>query len=194
MPSSMTTTFSADILPDSAALWLGATGSGVPLGATRGGIKISPDKKFRNAAENTDGVRSMIYLLDRIVSHELKVSGKLQQYGPTTIVTVEPGMSSTAGSGAVSVLYTPQPGSVFLTSGSYLANLRVVFLRTNQTYFQIRIPRALCTKYELASKDKDETEIDFTFESRLDLGAAGNTTDTAPYVLEQLTTSFGGTL
>ncbi|HWW84160.1 MAG TPA: hypothetical protein VNZ26_11185 [Vicinamibacterales bacterium] len=188
MPSSLTSTFLADILPDSAFLMYGTiAGPGsTPLGATRGGVKFSPDKKYRNALENVDGGRSKLYQGDRIISVDCKISCKLLQFGASTIQVVEPGIISSSGNGNVSIIYTPQPGSAFLTANAYLNNLRAIWLRTNGTFFQGRMPRALCTKYDAVSKDKDESEFDAEFEGRLDLTVVGNTTDSPIYFYEQL--------
>jgi hypothetical protein len=121
------------------------------------------------------------------VSMDCKITAKLLQYGQTTIPIPEPGVVTSSGTGNVSMLYTPQPGSSFLLAGAYLSNLRVIWERTGtQGFFQARMPRALCTKYDITSKDKDESEIDAEFEGRLDLTVTGNTSDTPIYFLEQL--------
>jgi hypothetical protein len=188
MPSSLTSTFLADILPDSAFIafnTVAGPGSSF-LGATRGGVKWSPDKKYRNALDNVDGARSKLYLGDRPVSVDAKVSCKLLQQGATTLSYVEPGIISSSGSGNVAMMYIPLTMSLFLSAGAYLPNFRVIWQRTNGTYWQVRLYRALCTKFEDTSKDKDETEADAEFEGRLDLTVAGNTTDSPIYIYEQL--------
>lgn len=186
MPSSYTSTFPQDILPDSGFLGTGPNGALVPLGATIGGVDFDPAKKIDNA--KFDGQRSGIYLLDRIVEHGGKITTKLLQFGATNILVPEPGMiSAGSGVGIVSATYTPKPGSGFFQAGDYLSDLRLIFERTAvNTWFQVHFLKALCVKYKLVSKDKDLSTFDVEFEPRLNLGVSGYTTDTAPYFFESL--------
>lgn len=185
MPSSWTSTFPTDVLPDAAFLGFGANGSFTALGATDGGVDFDPAKSILNA--KFDGQRSKIALLDRIEEHGGKIATKLLQANNSNINIPEPGITSASGSGIVSVTYTPKPGSSFFQAGDYIAHFRMVMPRTTpNTWFQVHILKALCTKFKLVTKDKAFSLWEVEVEPRLDMTVAGYTTDTAPYFYESL--------
>ena len=49
-------------------------------------------------------------------------------------------------------IITPNASGELYVAGDYLTNLRYVFSRLSGGYAQVRFPKALCTKYQLASK------------------------------------------
>lgn len=182
-----TTSFATDILPDAPIIGKGLLGQFGAFGVTRGGMKIEIPKKYRNP--EFDLKRADIAYLDRIEDHDVVITTTLLQAGPSNINLIEPGLSSSQYATGV-ILYTPQPGSVFLAAGAYIPNVRVVFRKTDNSYFEYLLPVALFEKYDIDAKDKNEGGIPVTIKGRLDLStvglALGNTPDTAPYFIRTL--------
>jgi len=184
------TTFATDIMLDSGALYVGANGSGVLLGRSLGGLSFDPGHTIESV--EFDGARAWVKGLQHITDYKTSIKGKMLQFGAGTIVNVEPGLTSASGSGIVSTYYTPLGASQLFAATSYLANVRLVFRRADLSFLQFRLPVALCTKYNIITKDKKTAEIDVTFEACLDMtvnnpftGVAA-TTDDPPYGIEAI--------
>lgn len=177
------TSLPQDIIVDSGLLYLGNT----PFGVSVGGLKFDQAKKLENV--EFDGKRSPIAGLDRVVDYAPKITGKFLPFGTGSVTVFDPGGSSSFGSLPTTGSLTPVSGSSFFGAGSYISNLRLIYQRGAGGFAQVRFPLALCTDYKLAGTDKKAAEVDATFEARLNLASgSGNTTDTAPYIVELLAT------
>jgi hypothetical protein len=73
-------------------------------------------------------------------------------------------------------------GGLF-SRGRYIPDLRLTFQRGGGGDVRIIFPMALCTKYDLKGKDKEEAEISAEFEARLDMLSRADT-DQMPYYVE----------
>ena len=173
-----------DILLDSGVLYLGAT----PIGVSRGGLKFDPGKVIRNI--DFDGAKAPLKLLDRVTDYKAVFTGKMLQLGGSEAVQYDAGASTTfASATAVTGVVTPKKGGTAFVAGDYLANLKLVFERANNSgYVEIVFPNALCTKYTVTGVDMNEVEVDCTFEARLDPSASGATLYDAPYTIQGVAT------
>lgn len=170
----------SDVLLDSGILQIGSS----VFSATEGGLKYDPGVTRRNI--EFDGKRSQVALLDRNVMFAPKISGTIIQVPSTVIIQVEGGATTvtvTGGpTGATQV--TAKSGGVLYATGDYLANVRMIFERTDGTIFQIRFPKALITKWDLAGKDKEEAKWNVEIEARLDMSVTGAKVYDPPMVYE----------
>jgi|SRR5581483_9578997 len=184
------TTLPTDILPNSGAIYLGANGSGVLLGRTRGGIKFDPKRAIEPI--KFDGLRAPPRGLHWITDYASTIDTKLLQFSSAVYTQLEPGILSASGSGIVSTFYTALGASLPFAAGSYLTDLRAIWKRSSGAFFQVRMHFALCMKYDLVSKDKDVVEVDASFVGCIDPSQTNPatgvtyTTDDAPYVLEEI--------
>jgi hypothetical protein len=181
MLTAYTNELPADVLLDSGVLFVGA----VPFGVSRGGLKFDPKKTVKQL--EFDGRRSDIAGNDRTTMFGGSINGKFIQFGAAQIATLEPDITSASASGVTT--FTPKPGGVLYSPESYLTNLRVLYERSSSTveaplYAAVLFPKALCTKYSLVSKDKEELEIDCEFMPRLDMSVEGANLNDAPYKIE----------
>lgn len=171
---------------DTAVFYIGAT----PLGVTDGGQKFDPKKTFLNI--QFDGKRAPIAGLDRVTKFESEITAKFLQCDISAFLQYEAGSVSSSGStGNVIMTQVMQSASQLIPVGSLLQNLRCAWKLGNTSgsgfvYKQVRFYRALVTKYTAAWKDNGSMEIDATFAARLDLTVSGLTTDSAPYLIEDL--------
>jgi hypothetical protein len=172
---------------DTAVFYIGST----PLGVTDGGQKFDPKKTFLNI--NFDGKRAPIAGLDRVTKFESEITAKFLQCDISAFLQYEAGSVSSSGSvGNVIMIQTIQSASQLIPLGSLLQNFRCIWKLGSTTgtapfiYRQVRFYRALVTKYTAAWKDNGSMEIDATFAARLDLTVSGLTTDSAPYIIEDL--------
>lgn len=183
-------TLPQDILLDSGALYIGPIGSGVLLGRTMGGISWDPGRTIKDV--DFDGMRAPVKGLQRITEYKSILKSKILQFNATEFTQLEPNFTSASGSGAVSTYYVPSIASAFYPAGGYLADVRAVWRRADNSFFQIRMHIALCYKYTIAAKDKTAAEVDVEFHGLIDPTAinpatgATYTTDDAPYILESL--------
>jgi hypothetical protein len=181
MLTAYTNELPADVLLDSGVLFVGA----VPLSASRGGLKFDPKKTVKQI--EFDGRRSDIAGNDRTTMFAGSIAGKFIQFGASQILQLEPDLVSSSASGVIT--YSPKEAGVLYTAGAYITNLRLLFERSSSTveaplYAAVLFAKALCTKYSLASKDKDELEIDCEFMPRLDMSVEGAKLTDAPYKIE----------
>ena len=176
-----TATFPTDVLVDSGVLFVGAT----VFGAFQGGLRFEPGVEYVNS--QFDGKRSPVKLLDRKSNQMPKISGTVIQLSTTNVTQIEPGASTTTGwTGATS--YAPKRAGAFLASGDYLTDVRAIWLRGNGQFVQVRLPSALCIRYDVTSQDGQEVAIAIELEARLDMTVSGANVGDAPYRIEYLAT------
>ena len=177
MPNSAyTANLPADIIKDSGVLYINGT---TPFGASNGGLSFDPGVDRRNV--DFDSKRSDVMGLDRTIGFAPKISGSLKKFGTADVAVFEPASTSAVNAGVTTI--TPKKAGVLLVSGDYLTNVRLVFERGSGGYVWVKFPKALCTKYDVKGKDKDEADVSIEIQARLDLSGA-LTTDDAPYVIE----------
>lgn len=193
MPSGFTASLPDDVLLDTGVLYVGnSSGLSIsPVGVTRGGVQFSPEKEMRNI--EFDGKRAPIAELDRVIAQGGRISGTFITFGTVQIPRFEPGATvDNAGPFAggdpanVSSQIVPKESSTPLAAGDYIRNLRLVFLRGNGDYVQIRMPWALCERWEISGEDNSEAEITAEFVGRLGLTDAATSTDAPVYYIEEL--------
>ena len=180
MPSGFSAAFEDTLACDVAVIYYDVSSTATKIGVTRDGIDFQPNIEYRNVP--FDGKRSDIELIDRIVSTGATLSFKLLEMNTTTLTHAEAG-SALATSGTT-VTLTPRVASTMLTAGQYITNLDAVWLRGDSKTVRLRFARALCTNYSIISRDNNETEISYTFTTRLSNSAAASSTDTRAWTYE----------
>jgi len=181
--SSWTPTLPSDVIVDSGVLYIGAT----PFSAHTGGLKFDPTRTQRQVV--FDGQRTPIALLDRTVEMNAVLTGTILELSPANFMVVEPGAhtSSQPGSPPGASQMQPKAGSLMYAAGDYLTNVRAIWQRGDYSYVQIRFPKAICTKWDLTSVDKEEGKIAVTIEARLDMTISGQLTGNPAWVIEYYT-------
>lgn len=151
----------------------GATLIGV--GASVGGLSFNPNTEMRNV--EFDGRTSMLEGLDRITQNGAEISGSLIDVSVANFGMYEPGSTSfVSGSSTVIV---PLQATAFLAAGAYIKDLLYIGRRQDNGIVVVGFPRALVSKYQFKSEDKNETKVEVTIEARLP-ATATNIND-APY-------------
>lgn len=177
MPSGYSATLPADILLDSGILLIN---SATPFGVSMGDLSFDPGINRKQVA--FDGQRSSIVGLDRTIGFAPKISGTMKELSGTRLTALfEPGSSSALGGGVTTI--TPKKAGILLVVGEYLSVVRLAFPRGSGGYAWVKFPKAICIKYDIKGKDKDEALISIEIEARLDMSVAADT-DVAPYVIE----------
>lgn len=185
MPSSRTATMPADILIDSAVLKVdrGQVPVSTEIGASRGGLQFSPGMEMRSV--EYDGRRAKKMGLDRVVSWDPKITGKMLQASPENLQMLEPGHTSAIVAGVDPEVdtqtITPKAASTMLVVGEYLANVRLEYRRGNGGTWAVCFPYGIVTQWALAGQDNNEAEFDITIEAR---GDAEDSDDVAPFYYE----------
>lgn len=177
MPSSFTVDQLDKIAFDAAYLYVGAN----PLGATTGGASFDPGITTRDIT--VDGMRAPFAGGRRRTKYKSIIKTKFLLVDSASWALLEQGASEGAGAGVTTQLVPPL-ASTLIPAGSMLVDLRMIGSIGDGTIVQVRFPLAYTDKYSVTSKDNSEWEVDAQWEAMLDLTAAGNTTDTAPYVVE----------
>jgi hypothetical protein len=170
----------SDVLLESGVLYIGSS----LFSATEGGLKYDAGVTRRNI--EFDGKRSAVALLDRNVMFAPKITGTVLQVPSTAMIQVEGGGATgtvTGGPAGATQVQAKQAG-VMYASGDYLTNLRLIFERADGTYFIVRFPKALITKWDLAGVDKEEAKWNIEIEARLDLSISGAKPYDPPMVYE----------
>lgn len=181
MPSGFSSTTSSNVIRGVGIVKRDVSGTPTVIGLTRGGTRWNVTKEYYNL--EFDNKRGPIELLDEIVNHFAVISGTLIE-SPNDLYTeeiFEPGATEATAGTPTTVTVTPAPASTLLASGDYLTNLDLVTLRGDGKSMIYRLPKALCTRYELVTQDPAGAEFAFEFTSRLGNTAAQSSTDTAPY-------------
>lgn len=178
-----TTKIVQDLLYETGVVYIGAT----PIGVTVGGIKWNPGKSYLQPG--FDGKQAPFEQMDRVQYGESTISFMMQELGDSTtgnqIEFLEPG--ATAATVATVETITPKAGGGFVAAGDYATNVRVMIERGSQgsgKYLAILFPKALCTKYDVATQPGKEGQVSVEFSARLPLASAVNV---APYQIEYRT-------
>lgn len=176
MPSAYSATLPADVLLDSGLLLVN---SSTPWGVSMGDLSFDPGIDRKQVG--FDGQRSSIVGLDRTVGFAPKISGTMKELSTTRLTGLYEPASSSAGTNPTTI--TPKKAGVLLVIGEYLTNVRLAFPRGAGGYAWVIFPKALCVKYDVKGKDKDEALISIEIEARLDMTVAADT-DVAPYTIQ----------
>ena len=180
--SSWTPTLPEDVIVDSGVLYIGPA----TFAAHTGGLKFDPTRTLRQVV--FDGQRSPIKGLDRTVEMNAVITGTIIQLNPENFLIIEPGAHTPVPpvpggpSGATQLM--PKLGSLMFAAGDYLTNVRCIWQRGDYSYVQVRMPAALCTKWDITSVDKEEAKIAVTIEARLDMTVLGQLTGNPAWVIE----------
>jgi hypothetical protein len=180
MPSGFSAAFEDALACDVAVIYYDVAATATKIGVTRDGIDFKPNIQWRQPV--FDGARSKIELLDRKTFTDATLSFKLLEMNSTVLTHAEAG--SALSTSTTTVTLTPRVASTMLTAGQYITNLDAVWLRGDAKTVRLRFARALCVDYSISSRDNNETEISFTFETRLTNSVAASSTDTIPWTYE----------
>jgi|SRR6185437_1912876 len=172
-----------DVLLDSGIFLIGASPQNA-FSAQEGGLKWDPGKTLREI--DFDGRRSAVAGLDRTVFWKAKLTATLLEIPLAAWSQLEPGsvLATVAGGPSGATQVQPKPAGVLYAAGDYIANARIAWQRTDGTYFQIRMPKALVVKWDIAGTDKQEGKWAVEVEPRLDMGVSGQLVNNPPYVGE----------
>lgn len=171
----------SDCLLDTGVLFKGA----VAFATSNGGLKFDPKRTTRQI--QFDGLRSAIAGNDRTTGWDPTISGTILQFNADQIAAFETDMDSASASGVIT--YTPKEAGVLFTVGNYIPDLRLMFERAGSSeesplYAAVYFPKALCEKYSLDGKDKEEGQIACEFHARLDMSQEGAKITDPPYKIE----------
>lgn len=180
---SWTPTLPQDVLYDTGVLYIGAS----IFSAQQGGLKFDPTRTVRQV--EFDGRRSPIVGLDRTVEMGAVITGTVLQVNPTQFPQIEPGAVAAdpllfPGGPSGATAMQPKQAGLAYAAGDYLTNVRAIWQRGDYSYVQIRMPKALCTKWDLTGTDKEEAKFSITIESRLDMAVSGQLVSNASWVIE----------
>lgn len=180
MPSGYNEDFPDDVILDVAVFSHEVAAAQVEVGVTRGGNAFKKNTEQRQIP--FDGSRVPIAGLDRKIGGRPEFTGTLLQF-PTGIVDkFEAGSTAvTAGTPAVTTI-TPLDQGVTIAKSKMLVKPTLTYKRGNGGTFAIQFPLGLVMNFDVNAQDKNEGEIPFTVESRLDPDAVGFTTDDPGYV------------
>lgn len=174
-----TDTTPEDMLVDAGVIYVddpANPGTPLLLGASVDGFTWDPGKEFRET--EFDGRRSPVVGGHRITGYQSVISGTMLEFSDAQIPIYEPGAVQTAGP---PILFTPKEAGAFFAEGDYIANLWLFLQRGVAGYEKIALAHAICRKYQIVSKDKDECKVQVEFLGCVlpaNLGAA-------PYVITQ---------
>lgn len=174
----------ANIMLDSGVMYVGSA----VFASTEGGIKYEPGATRRQMP--FDGARSPIVGLDRNIEYRPVITATLMEIPQTIFSHIEPGATTVVRTGgpAGATQIGPKIVGTMFAAGDYITNLRAVWQRGDGTYFQVRFPKALCLKWDITGRDKEEVKYACSFEARLDLSVSGALTTDAPVVYEYFAT------
>lgn len=175
-----------DVLLDSGILLFGSS-PGVAFSAQQGGLKWDPGKIIHPI--EFDGKRSDIAGLDRTNGYKGKLTATILEIPLAAWSQLEPGsvLATVAGGPSGATQVWPKPAGILYAAGDYITNARVAWQRTDGTYFQIRMPKALVVKWDLAGSDKAEGKWAIEIDARLDMSVTGQLVNNPPFVGEYFT-------
>lgn len=178
--SSYTDAFPSDVLLSTAILCIGED----KFGGTLGGLTFNPNREIVNL--DFDGKRAMVAGIDRTARRRGVFSGTAQRLGVSDLEQYEPGGSSDSGwsSGAA---YIPAKAGPLYGDGMYLSDVRMIWQRGNGDLFQVRMPKAIITTWQVADNQDQAAGIQFEIEARVDMSVEGASPSDAGYVYEYLT-------
>ncbi len=172
-----------DVLLDSGIILIGPSPA-VAYSAQEGGVKWDPGKTIREI--EFDGKRSAVAGLDRTVMWKPKLTATILEVPLPAWSQLEPGsvLATVAGGPSGATQIQPKPAGIMYAAGDYIINARVAWQRTDGTYFQIRMPKALVVKWDIAGTDKQEAKWAIELEPRLDMSVTGQLINNPPFVGE----------
>lgn len=172
MPSGYSSSLPADVILDSGVLYV----AGVPWGVSRGALRFTPEVEWRTPQYDGGGVP--IVGMDRIVMRGATISGTMLALGSASLLRL---VENNPATGVGGTNYRHRNASVFLTLGSYIADVVVRWLRGNGGYVEVQFPYVRVA-YSIAGEDAAEGTIDLTLEARQSVAGAA-TVESAPYVI-----------
>lgn len=169
-----------DVDLDSGVLYIGSS----VFSAQEGGLKYDENKTIRQIA--FDGQRSPIAGLDRTVEYKPKISGTIIQVPIASLESMNPGMGlvTVAGGPSGATQLQSKVAGVLYAAADYLANVKAIWERGDGTYFQVRFPKAVVVKWDVAGTDKQEAKWNIEIEARLDMTVSGAKVSDPPMVYE----------
>ncbi len=176
-----TDTTKEDMLVDAGILYVddpAVPGTPMLLGASVEGFTFDPGKEFRET--EFDGRRSPVVGGHRLTGYQSLISGTMLEFSDAQIPIYEAGAIKDVGP---PIKFTPKAPGAFFAEGDYVANLWLFLQRGTSGYEKIAFGHAICRKYTLVSKDKDEVKVAVEF---LGCVLPANLGD-APYVITQET-------
>lgn len=190
MPSSRTATLPADILMDTAVLYVDRgtpTPASTKVGGTRGGLRFIPGTRWRNV--EYDGGRTTRVGLQRITGWERpRIEGTLLQMNEDTAAMLETGSTSATAAAVVgppaipaTTTITPKGASDPLVEDDYVANVRCVWSRGNGGTATVVFPLGWVDEYSVGSTDNNEGEFPIVIVA---VQTEDQEDDEAPYYIE----------
>lgn len=181
MPSGWNADFPNDMIWDNGVVSVDESGTQVDIGVTRGGV--APEFGDENRQVPFDGARVGIAGLDRIITSVPAITGTLLQFDEKKGTQFITGATKvTAGSPAVSTI-TPPKRSTKLTKAMLLKAPRIRYARSGGGFVDIQAPYGLGSFNTINAQDKNEGEIPFRIDARLDPDAVGFTTDDPGFIV-----------
>jgi hypothetical protein len=181
MPSGWNADFPNDMIWDNGVVSVDEAGSQVDIGVTRGGVAPEFGDTYRQP--EFDGKRVGIAGLDRIIDSAPVITGTLLQFDEKKSTQFIPGGTKvTAGTPAVSTT-TPPKRSTKITKAQLLKAPRIRYARSGGGHVDIQAPYGLGFFNTINAQDKNEGEIPFRIEARLDPDAVGFTTDDPGFIV-----------
>jgi hypothetical protein len=164
----------ADIFYDAGVLYI----SGNAISISRGGISFDPQETFE--PYEIPGTTQLLVGMEELVSSRPVLRTTLMLTGEYQFTVYRPdGTWADHASIAGARTYTPTALRTALSTGVYLQNVIAVWPRARGDYIAVEFPYAVCRKYGVGSKDKDEGEIPVEIEARIPLtDSAGDSTYT----------------
>lgn len=157
-----TATTLEDILKDAGILYVDIDGVGaggpVLLGASVDGFTFDPGKELREV--QFDGKRAPVVGTHEIAGYQSIVSGTMLEFSDAQIPVYENGATKAAGP---PIVFTPKPAGALFAPGDYVKDLWLFLQRGSAGYIKIAMANALCRKYTMVSKDKEEVKVSVEF-------------------------------
>lgn len=179
--SSYTTSLPSNVLLDSGVLYLGNS----IWSAHEGGLTV--DLKTTRRQIPFDGQSSDVVGLDRSTMFEGHIKGAVYEFSSTLALQYEAGatLATVTGGPSGATQVQPKAARTIYASGDYLSNVRAVWMRADNTFVQVRFPKALVMSWgPLKGADKNEVKIDLDIQAKLDMSVSGQLTNNCPWVVE----------
>lgn len=164
----------ADILLNAGVL----TVNNQVVGYTTGGLKFDLERVFTQ--RQVEGVITPVLGMEYVSKVRARFVGSMITANIATRNMIEPGaIVSTVDD---TTTYTPIYTLTTLSTGQYLTNVAVTWPRLGGGHLRVRFPKALCTKYDINGKDKQEAQIPVEIEARLDVPGGAGLTESPYYI------------
>ncbi len=150
-------------------------GARTAFGLSKGGLEFNPNVEVRQP--EYDGRRVMVAGLDRVIGFGAEMSG--------TIITVTDDILEklVMGGPAVGGLWRPTNANVSIAKESLIVAPQLELARSDGTGIYVAFPFGYVTEWSASTTDKEEAEIEFTLQSRVDAEAVGFTGLQSDYVI-----------